>query len=92
MTIIGETTAEEDWFNITLPSDLIYFDFSCAIYDPYDHKGSTIYLNGASIQSADNSSAWGRISAAQLPTDQQHEFSIGGTGGRFAIIIIYREP
>jgi hypothetical protein len=90
MTIIGETTAEENWFNITLPSDLVYFDFSYAFHST---GGNTLYLNGDGIASTERAQVWGRISAALLPTDQEHQFDVRWDNNfRYAIIIIYREP
>jgi hypothetical protein len=93
MTIVGETTAAENWFDITLPSDLVYFDFSYAFYECCARNGNGLDLNGERITSADNSQTWGRISAALLPTDQEHRFDLANDNPtRYAIVIIYREP
>jgi hypothetical protein len=96
MTIIGETDADGNWFEMTLPSNLAYFEFSYMLYelDGYNSRNGVLRLNGDAIKNVNEGFAWGAISAGQLPTDQQHRVSLDGNGAneRVAIVIIYREP
>jgi hypothetical protein len=95
MTIIGETDADGNWFEMTLPSNLAYFEFSYMLGEWNAAYGVRLYLNDDAIQNVNERFAWGTISAGQLPADQQHRVRLGGSSSgnkRVAIVIIYREP
>jgi hypothetical protein len=97
MTIVGETDVDGTWFEMTLPSNLTYFEF-CYIFHEAGSSGGysttgSLSINGNVIDSVNNGFTWGTISASQMPTNQEIRFDQGGgTTIKYAIVIIYREP